>query len=52
MHRRLNAEQVMGILNIAENAIFCTDEGQQIALFNRGADRVLGWRASEAGLDQ
>ncbi|NIA52975.1 response regulator [Massilia sp. TW-1] len=43
----LSAEQLSNIIDIAENAVICTDEAQRIILFNKGAERVFGWTAYE-----
>ncbi|RFP10976.1 response regulator [Duganella sp. BJB488] len=47
MPHPLNPDQLSNIIDIAENAILCTDERQRIILFNRGAERMFGWAASE-----
>ncbi|MYM89753.1 response regulator [Rugamonas sp. FT82W] len=47
MPHPLNPDQLSNIIDIAENAILCTDESQRIILFNRGAERMFGWAASE-----
>lgn len=47
MHKLLSPEQLRSIIDIAENAIVCTDETQRIVLFNQGAERVFGWTAEE-----
>ena len=47
IHNSLSPEQVVGILDIADNAIICTDAGGTIVFFNQGAERIFGWRAGE-----
>ena len=47
MHTSLSPEQVLGILDIADNAIICTDAAGRIVFFNQGAERIFGWRAGE-----
>ncbi len=47
MRNSLSPEQVLGILDIADNAIICTNAGGQIVFFNQGAERIFGWRAAE-----
>ncbi|MGZ5907830.1 MAG: response regulator [Reyranella sp.] len=43
----LSPEQLSSIIDIAENAVVCTNEEQQIIFFNQGAERLFGWRADE-----
>jgi PAS domain S-box-containing protein len=47
MTNSLSPEQLSSIIDIAENAIICTSETQQIIFFNQGAERVFGWKAAE-----
>jgi len=47
MHHPLSPEQLGSIIDIAENAIVCTDERHRIIFFNQGAERVFGWTAEE-----
>jgi PAS domain S-box-containing protein len=47
MPHTLSPEQLSNIIDIAENAVICTDERQKIILFNKGAERVFGWTAAE-----
>jgi len=47
MPHPLSPEQLSNIIDIAENAVVCTDEQQRIIFFNQGAERVFGWRADE-----
>jgi PAS domain S-box-containing protein len=47
MPHPLSPEQLSTIADIAENAIVCTNEQQQIVYFNQGAERVFGWSAAE-----
>jgi len=47
MTHALSPEQLSSIIDIAENAVICTDEAQRIILFNQGAERVFGWTAQE-----
>jgi len=47
MNNSLSPEQVFRILDIADNAIICTDASGQIVFFNQGAERIFGWRAGE-----
>jgi PAS domain S-box-containing protein len=52
MHHSLSPEQLSNIIDIAENAVVCTDEQHRIIFFNKGAERVFGWSAAEvAGKD-
>jgi PAS domain S-box-containing protein len=48
MHHPLSPEQLSSIIDIAENAVVCTDEQHRIIFFNQGAERVFGWSAAEA----
>lgn len=41
MHYPLSPEQLGSIIDIAENAIVCTDERHRIIFFNQGADGCL-----------
>jgi len=43
----LTAAQLNGILSIADDAIICVDDRNNIILFNRGAERIFGWPAGE-----
>ncbi|HEY5763714.1 MAG TPA: response regulator [Rhodocyclaceae bacterium] len=45
---RLSASQLEAILEIADDAIVCVDRNLRIALFNRGAERIFGYKANEA----
>jgi PAS domain S-box-containing protein len=47
MPHSLSPEQLSSIIDIAENAIVCTNERQQIVFFNQGAERMFGWQAQE-----
>jgi PAS domain S-box-containing protein len=47
MPSKLTAEQVLGILDIADNAIVSIGEDQRIVFFNQGAERIFGWRRDE-----
>ena len=47
MHHPLSPEQLSSIIDIAENAVVCTDEHHRIIFFNQGAERVFGWTAAE-----
>jgi PAS domain S-box-containing protein len=44
---RLNEAQFAGILEIADDAIISVDANQQITLYNRGAEKIFGYMASE-----
>jgi PAS domain S-box-containing protein len=56
LHRRAEAEGALraseakfsGILEIAADAIISVDTHQRIVHFNRGAEQIFGWSASEA----
>lgn len=41
-------DRVEGIISIAADAIVCIDESGRITVFNRGAERMFGWSATEA----
>lgn len=41
-------DRLNGIIDIAEDAIICVNEEQNITLFNRGAERIFGYPAAEA----
>ncbi|HTI62903.1 MAG TPA: PAS domain S-box protein [Gemmatimonadaceae bacterium] len=45
--RRAKAK-IDGIVSIAAEAIISIDESQRITIFNRSAERIFGWSASEA----
>jgi PAS domain S-box-containing protein len=47
MPHPLSPEQLSSIIDIAENAVVCINEQQQIIFFNQGAERVFGWLATE-----
>jgi PAS domain S-box-containing protein len=47
MPHPLSPEQLGSIIDIAENAIVCTNERQQIVFFNQGAERMFGWQAQD-----
>jgi PAS domain S-box-containing protein len=47
MPHPLSPEQLSNIIDIAENAVICTDEAQRIIFFNQGAERLFGWTAAE-----
>ena len=47
MPHPLSPEQLSDIIDIAENAVICTDERQTIIFFNQGAERLFGWKAAE-----
>ncbi|MFC5302423.1 response regulator [Azospira restricta] len=43
----LTAEQLRGIVSIADDAIICFDRGFRTILFNHGAERIFGWCEGE-----
>ncbi|HEX5804482.1 MAG TPA: response regulator [Azospira sp.] len=43
----LSAEQLRGIVSIADDAIICFDRGFHAVLFNHGAERIFGWTEQE-----
>ena len=47
MPHPLSPEQLSNIIDIAENAVICTDEAQRIIFFNQGAERLFGWTADD-----
>jgi len=47
MPHPLSPEQLSNIIDIAENAVICTDEDQRIIFFNQGAERLFGWTADD-----
>jgi PAS domain S-box-containing protein len=47
MPHPLSPEQLSNIIDIAENAVVCTNEEQQIIFFNQGAERLFGWTVDE-----
>jgi len=47
MSHPLTPDQLRNIVDIAENAVICTDARQKIIFFNQGAERVFGWTADE-----
>jgi PAS domain S-box-containing protein len=47
MPHPLSPKQLSSIVDIAENAVICINERQQIIFFNEGAQRVFGWSAAE-----
>jgi PAS domain S-box-containing protein len=45
---RKNEAQLSGIISSAMDGIITVDEQQQIVLLNESAERIFGWKASEA----
>ena len=45
---RRSKARIDGIVSIAAEAIISIDESQRIMIFNRSAERIYGWTASEA----
>ncbi|HEX9117130.1 MAG TPA: PAS domain-containing sensor histidine kinase [Anaerolineae bacterium] len=46
-HPGVYAGMLAGILDIVADAVIAVDREQRIIFFNRGAERILGWQASE-----
>ena len=44
---RLSEAKFSGIISIAADAIICVDIHQRITIFNEGAEKIFGYRASE-----
>ncbi|HEX9483311.1 MAG TPA: PAS domain-containing sensor histidine kinase [Gemmatimonadaceae bacterium] len=49
MHSWLPADLFAGFLAMSSDAVIAVDEEQRIIFFNRGAEQIFGWRASEVG---
>jgi PAS domain S-box-containing protein len=49
MNSQLPAELFAGFLAMSSDAVIAIDDAQRIVFFNRGAERIFGWQASEVG---
>jgi PAS domain S-box-containing protein len=49
MNSRLPGDLFAGFLAMSSDAVIAVDEEQRIIFFNRGAERIFEWKASEVG---
>ena len=49
MNRTLPPELFANFLTLSSDAVVAVDEAQRIIFFNKGAERIFGWTATEVG---